>query len=151
MKPCRLIYKSVAVEDVVSNETLRNLEAQASERNAEDGITGLLVLSGNTFLQALEGPAKAVTALFARIASDKRHSQIELVTFEPSVDPLFDDWRMRLVDLYDLPGERRALLAAKYQVHEGDILIPGDLHLVYGLLLDAKQLCDSTPWQAPPR
>lgn len=149
MTKSRLIYKSQATSDVVSNQTLRHLEQEASKNNQQKGITGLLVLIGNTFLQALEGPSIEVTALFADILADKRHHQVELLTFDTAVEPYFEDWNMRLVDLYDMPGEKRALMASKYPSKEGDILVPSDLHKVYAFLLDAKYLCDSTPWNAP--
>ena len=149
MTLCRLIYKSIATAEVVSNETLRDLESKAVESNAAKGITGLLVLTGNVFLQVLEGPAVDVTELFGRISKDKRHRRLELITFEPKVSRLFDEWGMRLVDLYDLPGEKRALMAAKYAGENGEIGVPGDQHLVYAFLLDAKHACVSAPWSTP--
>ncbi len=148
MALCRLIYKSVATAEVVSNETLRDLESKAGEGNLAKGITGLLVLTGNVFLQVLEGKAVDVTALFGRISSDKRHRSLELIAVEPAASRLFDEWAMRLVDLYDLTGEKRALMAAKYGGEDGQIRIPGDPHLVYSLLLDAKHVCLSAPWNA---
>ena len=146
MTLCRLIYKSIATAEVVSNETLRDLENTAGENNAAKGITGLLVLTGNVFLQVLEGTAVDVTELFGRISSDKRHRRLELITYEPAASRLFDEWGMRLVDLYDLPGEKRALMAEKYAGDNGEIGVPSDPHLVYAFLLDAKHICVSLPW-----
>jgi hypothetical protein len=54
---------------------------------------------------------------------------------------------MRTVDLYDLPGDRRALMAAKYGGKDGVIAIPDDEYLVHAFLLDAKFVCSSTPWK----
>ena len=146
MTLCRLIYKSIATAEVVSNETLRDLENKAGENNVAKGITGLLVLTGNVFLQVLEGAPVDVTELFGQISSDKRHRRLELITFEPAAARLFDEWGMRLVDLYDLPGEKRAVMAAKYADNKGEICVPGDPHLVYEFLLDAKHVCVSAPW-----
>jgi hypothetical protein len=53
---------------------------------------------------------------------------------------------MRLVDLYDVAGLSRDYLAAKYPNEDGVIQIPERLHEVYALLLDAKLICQSTPW-----
>lgn len=147
MKSCRLIYRSISTAEVVSNQTLRDLERTSSERNAKEGITGLLVLSGNIFLQVLEGSARDITGLFARILPDKRHCQVELVTFESGIEHYFDNWNMRLVDLDDLPGEKRTLMATKYAGKDGAILVPTDVHLVYAFLFDAKHLCLSEPWR----
>lgn len=146
MTLCRLIYKSIAIAEVVSNETLRDLENKAGVSNTAKGITGLLVLTGNVFLQVLEGASEDVTELFGRISSDKRHRRLELITFEPAASRLFDEWGMRLVDLYDLPGDKRALMATKYAGDNGEICIPDDPHLVYAFLLDAKHICISAPW-----
>ena len=145
----RLIYKSVAAADIVSNETLRDLEVKSLENNSAHGITGLLVLVGNRFVQVLEGSAADVSSLFISISRDKRHTQVELISFEPAVSRLFDDWGMRLVDLYDLPGEKRAVMAAKYAAEDGEIVVPIEIHWVYAFLLDARQMCVSMPWQKP--
>jgi hypothetical protein len=147
MKFSRLIYKSTATEEVISNRMLRDIEEQASAANTEKGITGLLVLTGNIFLQVLEGSSRDVTALFGNIIADKRHREVELVTFQPIDGRCFDQWSMRTVDLYDLPGDRRALMAAKYGGKDGVIAIPDDVHLVHAFLLDAKFVCSSTPWK----
>jgi len=147
MSRCRLIYKSTSTAEVVSNKTLRNLEQRASDNNKRKGITGLLVLTGNEFLQVLEGGAADVTHLFGQICSDSRHHGLELITFELEVLPLFNEWGMRLVDLYDLPGDKRALISQKYAGKDGEICVPNDPHLVYAFLLDAKHVCTSTPWR----
>ncbi len=149
MKRSRLIYTSTATAEVVSNETLNDLADRAAKANAERHITGLLILSGNRFLQVLEGPHRHVHALSRNIVRDPRHHDVELISFEPVDTPYFDDWSMRLVDLYDLPRQPRDYLAAKYRHKDGNILIPDRLHEVYALLLDAKALCLSTPWQPP--
>lgn len=74
---------------------------------------------------------------------------MELVTFEKTVERYFDDWNMRLVDLDDLPGEKRAMMRSKYEGQDGNILVPNDVHTVYAFLFDAKHLCGSTPWRKP--
>jgi len=147
MKLSRLIYKSTATADVVSNRSLRDIEELASAANAEKNITGLLVLTGNVFLQVLEGSPRDLTTLFGNIVADKRHRAVELVTFEPIRARCFDEWSMRTVDLYDLPGDRRALMAAKYEGKDGSIVIPDDVHLVHAFLSDAMFVCSSTPWK----
>ena len=147
MKLSRLIYKSTATAEVISNRTLRDIEEQASAANTEKGITGLLVLTGNIFLQVLEGSSGDVTALIGNIIADKRHHDVELLTFQPIGVRCFDEWSMRSVDLYDLPGDRRALMAAKYGGTDGVIAIPDDEHLVHAFLLDAQFVCSSTPWK----
>jgi hypothetical protein len=53
---------------------------------------------------------------------------------------------MRLVDLFDLPGEERALMQSKYRQDQDDILLPTEVH---AFLLDARYVCRSSPWSAP--
>ncbi|MGI4778006.1 MAG: BLUF domain-containing protein [Janthinobacterium lividum] len=53
--------------------------AQARARNAQRGITGLLVFDGSRFCQHLEGPNEAVDALMQRIAHDTRHSDVRVL------------------------------------------------------------------------
>ena len=134
---------------MVSNQTLHNLELKSSVANAEHSITGLLVLSGNVYLQVLEGGSRDVTELFGRIIRDKRHHLVELVSFEAVAERFFDDWNMRLVDLHDLPGDKRVAMTTKYESQDGNIQVPIDVHKVLAFLLDVKHLCNSTPWRNP--
>ena len=59
MGDCRLIYRSTCSASFLPNEDLRSLVHQSADHNAEQGITGLLLLSGDQFLQVLEGPVCA--------------------------------------------------------------------------------------------
>lgn len=52
---------------------------QSRARNAERGITGLLVFDGSRFCQHLEGPPDAVDALMRRIAHDARHVDVRVL------------------------------------------------------------------------
>lgn len=149
MSHCRLIYQSVCVRNPIDNDDLRDLVQRSTENNRAAGITGLLLLSGNRFLQVLEGPSDAVNALFGRIIRDKRHRDVQLLTYEPMGDAYFDDWNMYLVDLFDLPKAPREYLARKYATYEGAVRIPNRLHEVYALLLDARSICLTRPWEAP--
>ncbi len=149
MSHCRLIYQSTVSDSPIDNEALRALVERSSERNKAAGITGLLLLSGDQFLQVLEGPSDAVNRLFARIMRDPRHHDVRLRSFEPIGDTYFDDWNLSLVDLFDLPKGPRELLARKYRSHEGAVEIPERLHEVYALLLDARSICVNRPWEGP--
>jgi hypothetical protein len=148
MTQCRLIYQSICADKLIDNADLRELVQKSAEHNRAAGITGLLLLSGDRFLQVLEGPADTVNRLFGRIVRDKRHRDVRLLSFEQIGPVYFDDWSMHLVDLFDLPKAPRELLALKYQSQEGAVQIPERLHEVYGLLLDARHICLSRPWEA---
>ena len=148
VKLSRLIYRSTAAAEIVPNALLRDIETRASAANAATDITGLLVLAGNVFVQVLEGDALALTWLFSRIATDKRHRQIELITHQRVATRMFDDWSMRLVDLYDLPGDKRHFMIAKYGRNGEQLMIPEDADALLAWLLDARFLCLSAPWNS---
>ncbi|MCF7983321.1 MAG: BLUF domain-containing protein [Thiohalocapsa sp.] len=147
MANCRLIYRSLCSDASMPNDELGELVRQSAENNRALGITGLLLLSGNDFLQVLEGPSDAVNTLFNRIIRDPRHHDVSLIAFEQIGPVYFDEWDMHLVDLFDLPKQPRELLAAKYSVKDGAVVIPGRLHEVYSLLLDARTICRGRPWE----
>lgn len=150
MATCRLIYRSICSNAFLPNEDLRELVRRSAENNRAAGITGLLLLSGDRFLQVLEGPSDAVNRLFGRIIRDPRHHDIELIAFEQTGATYFDDWGMHLVDLFDLSSHPRQYLTRKYRVENGVVQIPERLHEVYGLLLDAKFMCTGRPWDEDP-
>jgi hypothetical protein len=147
MTQCRLIYQSVCSDKLIDNADLRALVGKSAAHNKAAGITGLLLLTGDRFLQVLEGPSDAVNRLYGRIIRDKRHHDLQLLSFEQIGPTYFDDWSMHLVDLFDLPKAPRELLTRKYRTREGAVQIPERLHEVYGLLLDARHLCLSRPWE----
>ncbi len=53
--------------------TILDIAREAERHNAAAGISGLLLYSGYAYLHYLEGPEAAVTALWDRIAADRRH------------------------------------------------------------------------------
>ena len=73
-----LIYVSKA-NIVFDRAALDNLTAFASEVNKTNNVSGVLVNVGNHFMQVLEGPEEAVTALMRRILVDSRHRDIRIV------------------------------------------------------------------------
>jgi len=138
---CRLIYKSNTCWDDLDNEILVKLAKQSAKNNQAMDVSGLLVLSGETFLQVLEGPLGAVNSLYVKIIADPRHSSPRLLSFESITSRQFSEWSMHVVDLYDLPIHHRGLLAAKYPLNGDYIEIPDDSALNLSLLLDAKAIC----------
>jgi len=95
------------------------LAEAAARKNAELGVTGVLMAAGGVFFQVLEGPRGAVDALFETIGKDPRHEQVLLLASrEDCADRLFDGWSMAKVDL-DATAEARleplrAMLAAVF-------------------------------------
>lgn len=90
---------------------------QSRHNNALDGLSGLLWVDGDRFLQVLEGSGEAVVAAVARIRCDTRHHAI-VVLVDRAIDAReFGAWTMALryrgetADEFD--DRVRALVARK--------------------------------------
>ena len=93
-----LIYVSAAVTWFSPSE-LRALLDRSRARNAQAGITGMLLYQDGNFMQALEGDESVVRALEARIASDLRHRGMVTVCTGSTEQRQFPDWSMAFHDL----------------------------------------------------
>lgn len=76
-----IIYVSTAATPLAPGH-LETLEAEASEKNAPRGVTGLLAYNGFNFMQLLEGEDAAVEDRLERIMDDPRHSGVVVVRRE---------------------------------------------------------------------
>ena len=94
----RLMYASRAT-DSVDHEALLAILRQSKAGNAHLGITGVLCFSEGIFLQVLEGGRMQVNALYNRIAADKRHRDVVLLTYEEIGERSFAGWSMGQVNL----------------------------------------------------
>ena len=135
---CRLIYKSETSWDLLSNESLLQLATSSAGNNKNKDITGLLILSGENFLQVLEGPASSVNPLYLKISRDKRHKNVTLLSYEQTGRRHFEEWSMHVVDLHELSLEQRGFLKEKYPEEDGYLRIPDDDRTAFALLLDAR-------------
>lgn len=93
-----LLYISDATQPITSEdlEAIRNVSVQ---NNAKLAITGVLFYSAGHFVQLLEGDAGDINDLFEKIASDRRHHNVRLLTLRPAEQRIFEDWNMGLLDL----------------------------------------------------
>jgi hypothetical protein len=91
-----LIYSSTIALSPGANlqQIVRSILTQAQHRNSIDGITGMLVFTGDTFIQALEGEKEKVLATFARIKRDARHTRVTIVYQAPISKRRFGMWSM---------------------------------------------------------
>jgi len=67
---------------------------QARSDNARRQLTGMLISLGDLYVQALEGEAGMVKAVFNTIARDQRHSQVTPLFVRPIPDRIFLPWRL---------------------------------------------------------
>ena len=94
----RLMYASRAVPAVDQEELLAILR-KSKANNPALGVTGVLCFSEGIFLQVLEGGRSAVNTLYNRIASDHRHTQVELLHYEEIGERRFAGWSMGQVNM----------------------------------------------------
>jgi hypothetical protein len=69
----------------------------AMKANALDGVTGLLVYDGATFVQIVEGGESALEALFKRLRLDERHCDLIIVDDREIGQRNFGGWSMELL------------------------------------------------------
>lgn len=94
----RLMYASRAAESVAPEQLVAILK-KSKINNPRLGVTGVLCLSGGIFLQVLEGGRSQVSALYNRIATDSRHHEVCLISFEEIAERRFEGWAMGQVNL----------------------------------------------------
>ena len=73
---------------------MRQLSAAAQKRNDELGISGVLFLRGNTFLQTIEGPDDALREVFQSIVADNRHDSMCVLVNEAIEQRMFSGWSL---------------------------------------------------------
>lgn len=94
----RLMYRSHNLLPVDTIKVgLGHLFSSARAANKARHVTGALLLSGGSFVQVLEGDEAVVRALFARISTDPRHDQVELVEAGQVERREFARWSMAQV------------------------------------------------------
>lgn len=114
-----IVYVSTAARPVPLDELMHLLDG-ARRRNAEEGITGVLLYSDTSFMQCLEGPAAGLSRVYDII---KRHSLhyglIDLIR-EPIKEREFADWAMafHIVGAFGRasPAAQDALLADRLRI-----------------------------------
>lgn len=94
-----LIYRSVAKPSFKSSEVQKMLSG-AREYNRKMGITGCLLYYNGEFIQYLEGNQIKVLGLFDKIKKDKRHTDIELISYGEREEREFEKWEMAYEDFF---------------------------------------------------
>lgn len=95
MEIARLVYRSQATVPL-SQAELQQLLTAARRRNAAEGLTGVLFVDRDRFVQWLEGSPASLEQVWQSIRRDRRHGRIELLPASWSGERLFPDWHLRL-------------------------------------------------------
>ena len=107
----------------LTEEDIERIREASDRNNRELEITGFLVCLGNTFFQALEGPADMVDHLYySKIAQDPRHTDVVCLKTEIACEErIFEGWYMKAYNLNDdaqlIPTAFREMLAALLESH----------------------------------
>ena len=73
--------------------------AKSRINNRRDGLVGVLYFGDSCFFQCLEGTESAVDALYARLQSDTRHTDIKLLSHKRITALSYADWAMKFVPI----------------------------------------------------
>lgn len=92
----RLIYYSRAARPTLAamESILSEIQDVSARRNAELGVTGMLMAQNGWFLGALEGDKAAVRQIYGAISGDPRHSELQVVQARSVRRRQFSDWNV---------------------------------------------------------
>ena len=98
----RVIYVSTA-DHAVDAGALEDILDASLRNNEPNGLTGMLLYAGGSFMQVLEGEEADVDATLARVRRDPRHSDVFEIDRSPIDERSFANWRMgfRRLDVSD--------------------------------------------------
>jgi hypothetical protein len=80
-------------------EVMDSILEQSRQNNPRLGITGMLCMSDDTFIQVLEGGRDAVCELYKTIVTDPRHTHVRLLVYEEITERRFGHWTMGHVNI----------------------------------------------------
>ena len=97
----RLLYISRSVGPQTSTVTGSILKTSLTN-NRINQITGVLCQGVGFFIQVLEGERNNVNELFLKIANDRHHKNVELISFEEVTLRKYPKWLMAHIDLSEM-------------------------------------------------
>lgn len=103
----RLTYISRYNTDNANIEVARILE-QAQRNNERNGITGVLVINENYFLQSIEGARPVINGLLRELIKDDRHLSLQIVECREIEQRRWNKWSMKYLTPND--GDSKDML-----------------------------------------
>ncbi len=97
----RCLYASRPIQPL-TGPFLQAIVEQSRKNNPELGITGLLCVSEDLFIQIIEGGRDEVCDLFNAIVRDDRHQHVRLLIYEEIAEREFGNWTMGQVNISKL-------------------------------------------------
>ena len=98
MELISLTYTSRASPSLTAGD-VDAIHRSALTYNPLDGITGLLVFNGISFMQNIEGGESAIDNLVERLLTDSRHSDFIVRDRRKIVERVFSSWSMYRIDV----------------------------------------------------
>lgn len=114
----------------MTDDELLVLLNECRQSNNKDGITGMMLYCGDSFIQVLEGNTEEVDSLFKTIKKDPRHNNVTVLERKQISERKFADWSMGFknisdADLQDVKGLNNFFendIHSDYFIHEQNIL-----------------------------
>jgi hypothetical protein len=91
-----LLYVSRSVDGIAESD-VNAIVAASVDKNANHGITGKLLFSGDHFAQVLEGGEASLNRLMCSIEADARHHGVRVLLCDELSHRAFGDWSMAYV------------------------------------------------------
>ncbi len=98
-----LAFVSVAAPGLTDAD-LQDIRDRSTARNAEAGVTGVLLYQGDTFCGVLEGPRRMVFARMEVIITDRRHSAVRIVREDGIAARRFSNWSFGSLPVPPVPS-----------------------------------------------
>lgn len=96
----RIVYVSEATGSVGSSlMALIDIIGVSEQNNRRDHLTGVLMRHEGRFLQILEGARSDLNRVMARVAKDRRHDNLGILSDQPISQRLFPDWTMARLEI----------------------------------------------------
>ena len=128
-----ILYRSDALT-APDSAADQQILSEARKRNAAQAVTGFLHRESDVFYQWIEGPATAVRHIFALIAEDPRHGNIEKLGEMAIAERNFSSWAMGA-------SEKTAMSLFDWAAREGISLRTVQLREILSFMLHcARQL-----------
>jgi hypothetical protein len=110
------------------------------EKNAELGITGILVCYKKHFLQVLEGERDTIFDLFKTIRQDERHTSVITFWDNPISKRDFQEWTMAFLNFNDMDKSKLQGYSDLLEKGFTSEIKDGHLSVIKKLLLECVSL-----------
>lgn len=111
----------------LSRDGFVRLIAEITQNNRLLDIRGLLFYRANSFKQVIEGAPPVISGVIARILTDQRHTDIEVLSFQTNAASSFNRWHYVGFESFGLPEPLRPPPPTDYELAvERTILVRGD-------------------------